>query len=321
MQSMASKIIVLGTGGTIAGTADAAGDNIGYQAAQLGVAQLLSRIGGLDTGCLESHQVAQVDSKDMDHGVWRDLAGTVARHLARDDVAGIVITHGTDTLEETAYLLHHVLGPSKPVVFTAAMRPATAVQADGPQNLLDAVAVARWPGAGGVVVVAAGTIHAAYDVRKTHTYRIDAFSSGDAGPLGYVEEGRVRQLRAWPQSASVGLACLAADPATWPRVEIVTSHAGADGAIVRALVAIGARGLVVAATGNGTVHHALEDALLEAQEAGVRVVRVSRCSDGVVLARPGDVLPDAGGLNAVKARVGLLVDLLVDLPRVQHAAT
>ena len=311
MQSMASKIVVLGTGGTIAGTAETVGDNIGYQAAQLGVAQLLSRIGGLDTGSLECHQVAQVDSKDMDHGVWRELVGTVARHLARDDVGGIVITHGTDTLEETAYLLHHVLGPAKPVVFTAAMRPATAVQADGPQNLLDAVAVARWPGAGGVVVVAAGTIHAAYDVRKTHTYRIDAFSSGDAGPLGYVEEGRVRQLRAWPQSQGVGLACLAADPATWPRVEIVTSQAGADGAIVRALVAIGARGLVVAATGNGTVHHALEDALLVAQQAGVRVVRVSRCSDGVVLARPGDVLPDAGGLNAVKARVGLLVDLLV----------
>jgi L-asparaginase len=312
MQSMAKKIVVLGTGGTIAGTSDAARDNIGYQAARLAVADLLSRIGGPDTLGLECHQVAQVDSKDMSHAVWQDLARTVAHHLGREEVAGIVITHGTDTLEETAYLLHKVLGPAKPVVFTAAMRPATAVQADGPQNLLDALAVARWPGAGGVVVVAAGTIHAAADVRKTHTYRIDAFSSGDAGPLGYVEEGQVRQLRAWPGSPGVGLACLDADPDRWPRVEIVTSHAGADGALVRALVGIGVQGLVVAATGNGTVHEALEDALLDAQAAGVRVVRVSRCSEGVVLARPDDLLPVAEGGTAVKARVGLLVDLLVD---------
>ncbi len=310
MQSTLNKIVVLGTGGTIAGTAADTGDNIGYRAAQLGVQQLLASVGGLDAAAIEAHQVAQVDSKDMCHGVWRELARTVAQHLADPAVAGIVITHGTDTLEETAYLLHHVLAPTKPVVFTAAMRPATAVQADGPQNLLDAVAVARTPGAQGVVVVAAGTIHSALDVRKAHTYRIDAFSSGDAGPLGYVEEGRVRQLRAWPEGDGVGVDCLDRDGAAWPRVEIVVSHAGADGALVRAIVALGARGIVVAATGNGTIHGALEDELLAAQQAGVRVVRVSRCSDGVVLPRPGDLLPDAGGLNAVKARVGLLVDLL-----------
>lgn len=310
MQSTLNKIVVLATGGTIAGTAADAGDNIGYRAAQLGVNQLLASVGGLDTTAIEAHQVAQVDSKDMCHGVWRELATTVAHHLADPTVGGIVITHGTDTLEETAYLLHHVLAPEKPVVFTAAMRPATAVQTDGPQNLLDAVAVARTPGAHGVVVVAAGTIHSALDVRKAHTYRIDAFSSGDAGPLGYVEEGRVRQLRAWPQGDGVGVDCLARNAAAWPRVEIVVSHAGADGALVRAIVALGARGIVVAATGNGTIHGALEDELLAAQQAGVRVVRVSRCSDGVVLSRPGDLLPDAGGLNAVKARVGLLVDLL-----------
>ncbi|MDO8387890.1 MAG: asparaginase [Polaromonas sp.] len=312
------KIVVLGTGGTIAGTAAQAGDNLGYTAAQVGIGQLVDALPALADGSCEllSEQVAQVDSKDMDFGIWRALAQRVAHWLAQEDVQGIVITHGTDTLEETAFFLQALLDPAKPVVLTCAMRPATALAPDGPQNMLDAVAVASHAGARGVVAVCAGVIHSAFDVQKVHTYRLDAFSSGDAGPLGYVEEGRLRLFRNWP-SAPVGtapeaiksIALRAGDPA-WPRVEIVMNYAGADGRAVRALVADGVQGLVVAGTGNGTLHHALEAALLAAQAGGVRVVRSTRCLDGRVLPKAGDALADSQGLSPVKARVALLLALL-----------
>ena len=307
-------LVVLGSGGTIAGLAPRAGDTLGYRAAQVGVAQLLA---GFDAppGCaLEVEQVAQIDSKDMDGAVWLRLAQRCAAALARDAVQGVVITHGTDTLEETAWFLQAVLAPAKPVVLACAMRPANAAMPDGPQNLRDALAVAAQPGARGVVAVCAGVVHAAFDVRKVHGYRLDAFGSGDAGPVAYVEAGALRQLRDWPGSPPVPglLARLPAAPEGWPRVEIVVSHAGAGGAGVDALVRDGTRGIVVAATGNGSVHHALEAALLRAQSAGVRVLRASRCEQGRVMAGEGDALPGAGALSPVKARIQLQLDLLAD---------
>jgi L-asparaginase len=310
MQSRTSIVVVLGTGGTIAGTAAHANDNVGYRAGKLGVDQLLRAVPALATHALEAEQVAQLDSKDMSHALWRDLALRCAHHLARPEVAGIVVTHGTDTLEETAWFLQCVLGPAKPVVITGAMRPATALQNDGPQNLLDAVTVARMPGACGVVAVLAGQVHGARDVRKQHPYRVDAFSSGDAGPIACVEEGALRVFRPWPQGLGLGVDKLPDDEAAWPRVEIVTSHAGASGLLVRALCAAGVRGLVVAGTGNGTLHRELEAALLEAQASGVRVVRSTRCPDGRVLATPSDTLPGADDLPPAKARVDLLLQLL-----------
>ncbi|MCO5358156.1 asparaginase [Acidovorax kalamii] len=316
MQVSGQKIVVLGTGGTIAGTSAQAGDNIGYTAAQVGVEQLLAAVPGLQLlagGTLVAEQVAQVDSKDMDDDVWRALALRCAHHLADPDVRGLVITHGTDTLEETAWFLHEVLNTTKPVVLTCAMRPATALTPDGPQNLLDAVAVVLAPGATGVVAVAAGELHAARNVQKVHPYRVHAFNSGDAGPLGWVEEGRVRLVQNWPLPP-VGHAFYAiktgSESTEWPWVEVVLSHAGARAQTVDALVHAGVRGLVVACTGNGTIHHALEAALLRAQQAGVRVVRATRCPEGQVLPKPGDVLPDSEGLSPVKARVALLLDLL-----------
>ncbi|MFC5523502.1 asparaginase [Polaromonas jejuensis] len=316
-------IAILGTGGTIAGQAASACDNIGYTAAQLGVDQLLAAIPAMaEAGPFVTEQVAQIDSKDMSFAVWVQLAERVNHFLAQPDVHGIVITHGTDTLEETAYFLQAVCQPAKPVVLTCAMRPATALVPDGPQNLLDAMTVARHAGASGVVAVCAGTIHSAFDVQKVHTYQLDAFSSGDAGPLGYVEEGALRLLRNWPsaqderaQAATNNIASLS-DGTHWPRVEIVMSHAGADGAVVEALVAQGVQGLVVAATGNGSLHHALEAALLAAQAAGVEVVRATRCLNGRVLPKAGDTLPDSGGLSPVKARVALMLRLLGVMPPV-----
>jgi len=308
MQNSKRITMVLGTGGTIAGTAEAAADNIGYRAAQLGVAQLLT---GVAAGSLvETEQVMQVDSKDMDSMLWQALAGRVAHHLARDEVGAIVITHGTDTLEETAYFLHRVLAPAKPVVLTAAMRPASALMSDGPQNLRDALALAQLPGAQGVLVVMAGQVFGAVGVRKAHSYQLDALSAGDAGPLGRIEEGRMRRFRAWPEGSPLGLQRVQRDPARWPRIEIVTSHAGADGAIVDALLALPVRGIVVAGTGNGSIHARLEAALRRAMAAGVAVWRCTRCAGGGVIAAGGDELPCTSDLTPVQARIELMLELL-----------
>ena len=310
-------VVILGTGGTIAGLSGSASDNIGYTAAQVGVDQLVAAIPSLtDAGPVLTEQVAQIDSKDMSFGVWAQLAARVEHYLAREDVDGVVITHGTDTIEETAFFLQAVCAPTKPVVLTCAMRPASALVPDGPQNVIDALTVARHPGASGVTVVCAGTIHSALDVQKVHTYQLNAFSSGDGGPIGFVEEGMLRLIRNWPiapvirAQAAIKTIANMTSLADWPRVEIVMNYADASGSLVDWLVAQGVQGLVAACTGNGTLHHDLEAALMRAQAEGVRVVRATRCVNGRVLPKPGDLLPDSHGLSPVKARVALMLELL-----------
>lgn len=336
------KLLVLGTGGTIAGTALDANDVLGYTAGQIGVAQLLQSVPALARMPLQlqTEQLAQLDSKDMDFAVWKALALRVHAALLQADMAGIVITHGTDTLEETAYFLHAVLPGDllarKPVVLTCAMRPASAPEPDGPQNLLDAVTTALDPAARGVLVVCAGQIHGAVAVQKVHTSRVDAFSSGEEGPVGSLVAGPYADADgaaglvqpAWHQmppigASGAGFMALLASANALPRVEIVVSHAGAGPWAVDALLAGlpthpegGAaeedqlRGLVVAGTGNGTVHHSLEAALVRAQQAGVHVVRASRCAWGGVQAVPGRAIEAVSALSAVKARVALQLAIL-----------
>lgn len=306
-------LVILGTGGTIAGTAADAADNIGYSAAQLGVGHLVRAVPQLASFSLECEQVAQIDSKDMDFATWQRVAQAVQRHLDRPEVQGIVVTHGTDTLEETAYFLQRVLAPRKPVVLTAAMRPATALLADGPQNLLDAVRVASQPGATGVLCAFAGAVHAADAVRKVHSYRVNAFASAEGGPMAVIEEGVVRELCPWPDAeAGVGLGTVLRPAQSWPRVQIVLNHVGADGAVVDALLASGVDGIVVAGTGNGTLSNALESALLRAQAQGVEVWLSTRCDAGPVIlpAQHGRPFRSAGALGPVKARIALLLELL-----------
>ncbi len=329
--------MVLGTGGTIAGTITGTitgttaatvagqsavpGQHLAYTSAQLGVAQLVQGLTPTTDLRVETEQVAQLDSKDMDEHVWQRLAARCAHWLDQPDVVGLVITHGTDTLEETAYFLERVLAPAKPVVLTCAMRPADAPMPDGPQNLRDALAVAATPGARGVLAVCAGTVHTARDVTKEHPDRLDAFTSGEAGPLGVVEDGHLRFLRPAPDPADPAAqsdvsaraardAQAVARATRWPRVEIVLNHAGAGGALVQALVAQGVDGLVAAGTGNGTLSAPLQAALVQAHAQGVAVRRATRCARGQVLPHPGDLLPDSGGLSPFKARVALMLDLL-----------
>lgn len=317
-RSRAGRIVVLGTGGTIAGRAPRPDELLAYRAGEVAVEDLLHGI-PLPAGLsVEAEQVAQIDSKDMGPAVWKTLLQRLRHHLQRAEVRGIVITHGTDTLEETAYLLQRALAHPKPVVLTCAMRPATALAPDGPQNLADALVVAAEPGARGVLAVCAGRIHGGMDVRKVHHYRLDAFDSGDAGPLGLVEQGNCRRWRDWPVAADTGL-CDRLLERNWPRVECLFSHGGADGWLVRALLAqeqaLGPdrpdrlRGLVVAGTGNGTLHADLLAALREAQAAGIEVRRTTRCASGRVIGADGDeIRPTA--LPPAQARLALLLELL-----------
>jgi L-asparaginase len=331
---MKQEIVVLGTGGTIAGTAASSSDHTGYTAAQIGIAALLQAAPGLHEALqgrvLVSEQVAQIDSKDMDFDTMLRIAQRCVHHLSRPEAQGIVITHGTDTLEETAYFLHRVI-PSelqaKPVVLTCAMRPATSSEADGPRNLRDAVLLAGDAQARGVLAVCAGDVHHALAVQKVHTYALNAFSSGDLalGELGLVAQVINDQVlwrsvfqqfleEKW-QIAGINTARAAMDLVVnvaaqkfdWPRVEIVLNHAQATGSVVRALLSASTaqdalRGIVVAGTGNGTVSESLQSALDEAQSKGVEVVITSRCAWGGI--------HDASGLSAVKARIELILRLV-----------
>ena len=333
-QIIAEKIVVLGTGGTIAGTAASSSDHTGYTAAQIGIASLLEGVPGLAEALqgreLVSYQVAQLDSKDMDFGTMLLLAQSCVHHLTQPNVKGIVITHGTDTLEETAYFLHRMIPvelQAKPIVLTCAMRPATSSEADGPRNLRDAVRVAGDANAHGVLAVCAGDVHHALGVQKIHTYALNAFSSGDvaAGELGLVAQVVDDQvlwrsnaeafLKQKEQLTSVSIAQSAIDlivkplpePVAWPRVEIVLNHAHANGAIIAAMLAASTqqdplRGIVVAGTGNGTVSQSLQTALALAAAQGVQVIITSRCAWGGI--------HDASTLSAVKARIELVLTLL-----------
>jgi L-asparaginase len=310
MQSPMPLVVILATGGTIAGVAAESTDTTGYRAGALGADALIAAVPALSGHRLETEAVAAIDSKDMDIATWQRLAERVAHHVARPEVAGVVVTHGTDTLEETAYFLHRVLAPAKPVVLTAAMRPASALSPDGPANLLDAVTVAGTPGVRGVGFQFGGAFWAAVGLRKIHTLQTAAFAASDCGPVARLEGGVLRAFRAWPEGEPLGLARIAAAPDAWPRVEIVLNHAGADGGLVDAAVAAGAAGIVVAGTGHGTLGERVEAALARARAAGVRVTRASRCAFGPVLPRGAADVEAAGELSAVQARVELQLALL-----------
>lgn len=318
MPSTESRVVVIGTGGTIAGVATRPGAHLGYQAGALAAQALVDAVPALAGRAIEAHSLAQLDSCDMDHATWVALARAVGEQLARPEVAGVVITHGTDTLEETATFLHHTVAATKPVVLTAAMRPATAPSPDGPQNLLDAVTLAATPGAQGVLLAFGGVVYDGTQARKVHGYRVEAFSGGDAGPLALWQDGRLRALRAWPAVGGDAAAALAVPVERWPVVDIVTSHAGARGEVLLALVAAGARGIVIAGTGNGSVHHTLLAAARAVQAEGVRVWRASRCVAGGVVEGEGraaaalPIAPGGGDATPAQARVRLLLALLAE---------
>jgi L-asparaginase len=320
-------ITILATGGTIAGAA-ASETEAGYSAGQLGIDTLLAAVPQLeDLAELRGEQVASVGSQDMSDAIWLKLAARVNALLASDDVDGVVITHGTDTLEETAYFLNLVVKSEKTVVLTAAMRPATALAADGPLNLYNAVAVAADPRARGrgVMVATNDNIHDARTFTKTHTTDVQTFRAGEYGLLGATLYGSTRWYRLPWRAHTVDTPFSVDGVDSLPRVDVVYMTAGASADLVDAAVAAGAKGLVIAGVGNGNMPGPVLAAVERAVAKGVPVVRSTRVMGGNV-ARNIEVDDDAlgtiaaGELNPARARVLLKLALreTQDAARIQE---
>ena len=310
------RVIVLATGGTIAGRTDAR-SALGYNAGGITGEQLLAGVPGLDElAAIGVEQIANTGSQDISEAIWLRLAARIRQIIDRDEADGIVITHGTDTLEETAFFLHLVLPADKAVVLTGAMRPSDAPDADGPANLRAAIGVAASPlsRGRGVLVVMNGAIHDPRRVSKTHTTAVRAFESPEAGPLGAVDSAAPRYFA--PAAAARGAAFALPQAVPLPRVAIVYAHAGMDAACIDHALQDGARGIVLAGLGNGNAPQAALAALTGAVRRGVAVVRASRVPAGQVR-RNIETDDDrhgftaAGSLNPQKARL-LLQLLLVD---------
>ena len=277
-------IMVLATGGTIAG---AASTNVqaGYTSGQVGVEQLIAAVPeAKKIANLKGEQVSNIGSQDMNDEVWLKLAGRVNAILAMSDVSGIVITHGTDTIEETAYFLNLVVKSKKPVVMTAAMRPATALSADGPLNFYNAVAVAanKESTGRGVLVVINDWIHGAGSLTKTSTTAVQTFMSPQSGLVGTVAYGKTEFFRQPIGKHTADSEFSVAGVTSLPRVDIIMAYENMDGALIDAAVAAGAKGVVIAGVGNGNLTQAAVNALAAQAKKGIVCVRASRVVTGQV---------------------------------------
>jgi L-asparaginase len=321
------RIIVLATGGTIAGQASNRAA-IGYDAGKVTGAALVAAVPGLDKiATISAEQISAIGSQDMNDTVWFALAHRIADIFAKNEADGVVITHGTDTMEETAIFLDSVLKTDKPVVLVGSMRPSTAISADGPANLYEAMEVAASPASRGrgVLVVLNDTIHSARLVEKSNTTSVQTFVSANGGPAGYVDPSSIR-FTAPPTGAARKTYALPANPPL-PRVDIIYAHANMDAALIEDAVKGGARGLVLAGVGDGNGSKAAIDALAKAAKTGVVVVRASRVGSGYVnrnVEVDDDKLAFAVSLdlNPQKARVLcqlLIANGIVDPKAVQAA--
>jgi L-asparaginase len=302
------RIHLIATGGTIAGTSADATDTRNYTIGTLTAEALVASVPPLkDLAQISVEQPYNLDSKDMTPDHWLGLARATQAALARDDVDGVVITHGTDTMEESAFFLDLVLPPGKPVVFTGAMRPATALSADGPMNLYCAVLLAASPEAHGlgVVVVMNNRIHAARRVAKAHSSALDAFASGEAGLLGTLPpvsllQHPIRDLSNYPLI----------DITILPRVEILLVGPGSSPELMRAAIQSGAKGVVLSVLGNGNPPRLWESAVASAQQEGVAVMCVAQPASWPGQLSSNAVLDAlARGLRPNQARILLMLAL------------
>lgn len=309
------NIKILATGGTIAGAGAAGG--YGYTSGQFKVGDLIQAVPGVSKlARLSGEQVANIGSQDMNNQVWLKLAKRTNELLQDPSVNGIVITHGTDTMEETAYFLDLVVKSSKPVVLVGSMRPATAISADGPANLYEAVAVAASPGAcgRGVLVVLNDEIHSARNVIKTNTTSLGTFASPNRGPAGYVHTGLVTWFEPMDKRHTMDTEFDVSGMTSLPRVDIVYAYANMDATEINAAIKAGARGIVVAGVGDGNMTKPALNALAQAARKGIVVVRSTRLPDGMVM-RNAEVKDDqfgfvaSGEFNPPKARVLLMLAL------------
>ena len=310
-------IVVLATGGTIAGVASS-DVQAAYSTGQVGVQQLIGAVPPAQTlASLRGEQISNIGSQDMNDEVWLKLARRVNELATASDVDGIVITHGTDTIEETAYFLNLVVKTRKPVLLTAAMRPSTALSADGPLNFYNAVAVAANKNAAGrgVLVVINDWIHGASSLTKTSTTAVQTFLSPLRGLIGTVAYGQAEFYRGPVGRNTMDSEFSLDHVSALPRVDIIEAYTNMDGALIEAAAAAGAKGIVVAGVGNGNMTQTALDSLAAQSKKGIVCVRSSR----VVTGRVGrNVEVDDDKLNLVasedlspqRARVLLRLALL-----------
>ena len=310
-------VMLLATGGTIAGTGATSTTTVGYQAAKLPVEALISAVPELKKiANVKGEQVLQIASENMTNEGLLKIAKRVNEVLAQPEISGVVITHGTDTIEETAYFLNLVTKSRKPVVVVGAMRPATALSADGPINLYNAVAIASSPASvgKGVMVSLNDQISAAREVSKVNTTSMDTFQSLDMGYIGYVELGKPVFYQTSLRKHTVDTPFEVSSLTALPHVDIIYGYGNNSPVLLNAAVADGAKGIVHAGTGDGSISVQLEPAAIAAAKKGVAIVRSSRTGSGRVV-RNGEEKDDednfvvADNLNPQKARILLMLAL------------
>ncbi|HIF9187818.1 TPA: L-asparaginase 2 [Photobacterium damselae] len=310
------NIKILATGGTIAGAGQSATES-NYTAGKVGVDALIAAVPDMTKiADISGEQVVSIGSQDMNDEVWLKLAKRVNELLAQDDVDGIVITHGTDTMEETAYFLDLTVKSKKPVVLVGAMRPSTAMSADGPVNLYNAVVAATDEDSKGrgVLVTMNDTIFDARDVTKTNTTSVNTFQSPNFGPLGYIHNSDAKYQRSPERKHTTETIFDVSKLTSLPKVGIVYNYANASDLPVKALIDAKFDGIVSAGVGNGNLYHTVFDQLGKASKDGIMVVRSSRTPTGSTTldaeiddAKYGFVA--SGTLNPQKARILLMLSL------------
>lgn len=315
MKKAKSRIAILGTGGTIAGFIDSTIATTGYTAGAIDIDVLIKAVPQIrDLADISWEQIANIDSSNMCDEIWLRLAKKIAKLFA-EGIDGVVITHGTDTMEETAYFLNLTIKSDKPVVLVGAMRPSTAISADGPKNLYNAVALVANKEAKnkGVMVAINDKILSARGVVKTHSLNVDAFSSPDFGDLGYIVDGKVffynNVTKAHTKNAPFDVSKLT----SLPKVDILYSYSNdGSGVAAKALFEHGTKGIVVAGSGAGSIHKNQKDVLKELLKKGLKVVVSSRVVAGYVAVSDSDEklgFISAEDLNPQKARVLLILAL------------
>jgi L-asparaginase len=316
-QGKKANVVVLATGGTIAGAA-ATGTQSGYTSGKVTIDAMLDSVQGIrDLANLKGEQISNVGSQDMSFDIMLKLAKRINELLASPDVDGIVVTHGTDTMEETAFFLNLTVKSDKPVVMVGSMRPSTAVSADGPLNLYDAVAVAADPQAKGrgVLVVMNDQIQGAHSLTKTSTTAVQTFQSPLRGLVGVSAYGKndFYNNPSWKHTTASEFDI--SNVTKLPRVDIIYADADMSPDLIDASVSAGAKGIVIAGVGNGNMNKASVDAAARAVKKGVVVVRSSRVPTGTV-GRNVEVKDDelgfiaSGELNPPKSRILLSLALL-----------
>jgi L-asparaginase len=311
------NVVILATGGTIAG-AGTSGTQAAYTSGAVGIDTMLAAVPGIkDLASIKGEQISNVGSQDMTFAIMLTLAKRINVLLAQNDVDGIVVTHGTDTMEETAYFLNLVVRSDKPVVLVGSMRPSTAVSADGPLNLFNAVGVAADPQSAGrgVLVVMNDWIHGAHSLTKTSTTAVQTFMSPLRGLVGVANYGKDDYYNRPVWKHTTDSEFDVANVTRLPRVDIIYAYADMPGDLIDSSVANGAKGIVIAGVGNGNMNKISIDAAARAARKGVIVVRSSRVVTGSV-GRNVEVNDDemnfvaSDELNPQKARILLTLALL-----------